>query len=186
MPRVITVLQNDHQNVLVLLQLLDPLASKLAPGTPADFVPILDIMNYMTRYSDLFHHPTEELVFKKLIERDVSAGPLVAKLTLEHKILGEKGGQLLHSVRNVVNGFVPHEGGPASECKDYVTTLRRHMSWEENEVFPLASKLLIDDDWGAIERGLVARTDPLFGTGREAEYMALYNHIVAAAELRIA
>ena len=67
MPRVITVLQNDHQNVSVLLQLLDPLASKLAPGTPADFVPILDIMNYMTRYSDLFHHPMEELVFKKLI-----------------------------------------------------------------------------------------------------------------------
>ena len=39
MPRVITVLQKDHQNVMVLL-LLDPLASMLAPGTPADLVPI--------------------------------------------------------------------------------------------------------------------------------------------------
>ncbi len=181
MPRVITALQKNHQNVMVLLQLLDPLASRLAPGTAADFVPILDIMNYMTRYSDLFHHPMEELIFKKLIERDDSAGPLVATLIAEHKILGEKGGQLLHSVRNVVNGFEPYEGGLAPEREDYVTSLRRHMSREETEVFPLASKLLSDDDWGAIERGLVAREDPLFGTGREAEYVALYNHIVSAA-----
>ncbi len=181
MPRVITVLQNDHQNVMVLLQLLDPLASKLAPGTPADFVPILDIMHYMTRYSDLFHHPMEELVFKKLIERDDSAGPLVTTLIAEHKNLGENGGQLLHSVRNVVNGFEPHEGGLTPECQDYVTRLRRHMSREEVEVFPLASKLLSNNDWEAIERGLVARVDPLFGPGREAEYVALYNHIVSAA-----
>jgi len=183
MPRVISVLQRDHQNVMALLQLLDPLASKLAPGTPADFFPILDIMNYLTRYSDLFHHPMEELIFKKLIERDDNAGPLVDTLTTEHKILGEKGGQLLNSVRNVVNGFEPHEGGLlAPECQDYVSFLRRHMSREETEVFPLASKLLDNDDWGAIERGLVAREDPLFGAGPEAQYAALYNHIVSAAE----
>ncbi len=48
-------------------------------------------------------------------------------------------------------------------------------------MFPLASKLLSDDARGAIERGLVACEDPPFGTGREAEYVALYNHIVSAA-----
>jgi hemerythrin-like domain-containing protein len=181
MPRVISVLRKDHQNVGVLLQLLDPLAGKLGTGTPADFVPILDIMNYMTRYSDLFHHPMEELVFNKLIERDDSAAPLAATLTAEHKMLGEKGGQVLQSVRNVVNGFEPHERGLAPECRDYVASLRRHMSREESEVFPLASRLLNDDEWGSIERGLVARADPLFGAGREAEYVALYNQIVSAA-----
>ena len=180
MPRVISVLQKDHQNVGVLLQLLDPLASKPGTGTPADFVPILDIMNYLTRYSDLFHHPMEELVFKKLIERDDSAAPLAATLTAEHKMLAEKGGQLLQSVRNVVNGFEPHERGLSPACRDYVIFLRTHMSREESEVFPLASRLLSDDDWGSIERGLVAREDPLFGMGREAEYVALYNQIVSA------
>ena len=181
MPRVISMLQKDHRNVVVLLQLLDPLAGKLGSGTPADFVPILDIMNYMTRYSDLFHHPMEELVFRKLVERDDGAAHLTATLSAEHKMLGEKGGQLLQSVRNVVNGFEPHVGGLAPECRDYVSALRRHMSTEESEVFPLASRLLSDDDWGSIERGLVARADPLFGTGRETEYVALYNHIVSAA-----
>jgi hemerythrin-like domain-containing protein len=182
MSRVITVLQKDHQNVMVLLRLLDPLASDLTAGTPASFVPILDVMNYMTRYSDLFHHPMEELIFNKLMERDDSAASLVAALTLEHKILAEKGGQLLHSVRNVVNGFEPHEGALAPECRDYVARLRGHMSREEAELFPLASKRLSNDDWGAIERGLVAREDPLFGAGREAEYAALYDHIVSTAQ----
>ena len=181
MPRVITVLQNDHRNVSVLLQLLDPLASKVAPGTPADFVPILDIMNYMTRYSDLFHHPMEELVFKKLMERDDNTSPLVATLIAEHKFLGEKGRQLINSVRNVVNGFEPHEGRLAPERQDYATSLGKHMSREETEVFPLASKLLSDDDWAAIERGMVARADPLFGVGQEAQYVALYDRIVSAA-----
>jgi len=181
MPKVLATLHNDHRNVMVLLQLLDPLANNLALASPADFVPILDIMNYMTRYSDLFHHPTEELVFKKLIERDDTAGSLVAALTLEHKTLGEKGEQLLRSVRNVVNGFELQAGGLAPECQDYVTRLRRHMSREETEAFPLASKILDDDDWGAIERGLVAREDPLFGAGREAEYVALYKRIVSTA-----
>jgi hemerythrin-like domain-containing protein len=181
MPRVISVLQKDHQNVMILLQLLDPVTSKLTPGTPADFVPVLDVMNYMTRYSDLFHHPMEELVFKKIVERDDSAGPLVATLTHEHKTLGEKGGQLLHDVRNVVNGFEPHGSGLAPQCRDYVSRLRKHMSREETDLFPLASALLNDKDWGVIERGLVARADPLFGAGREVEYAALYEHIVSAA-----
>jgi len=48
-------------------------------------------------------------------------------------------------------------------------------------VFPLASRLLSGDDWGAIERRPVAREDPLFGTKREAEYAALYDHIVSTA-----
>jgi len=175
------MLQNDHQNVMVLLQLLDPPESKPVRRTPADFVSVLDIMNYLTRYSDLFHHPMEELVFKMLVERDDSAGPLVATLSAEHKILGDKGGQLIHRVRNVVNGFEPHEGSLTPECRDYATRLRAHMSREETEVFPLASELLSKNDWGTIERGLVARTDPLFGAGREAEYVALYNQIVSAA-----
>ena len=55
------------------------------------------------------------------------------------------------------------------------------MSREETEVFPLASKLLSDDDWAAIERGMVARADPLFGIGQEAQYVTLYDRIVSAA-----
>jgi len=43
------------------------------------------------------------------------------------------------------------------------------------------SELLGKNDQGTIERGLVARVDPLFGAGREAEYVALYNQIVSAA-----
>ena len=105
----------------------------------------------------------------------------MAALTAEHKILGEEGVQLLHWVRNVVNGFEPHEGGLAPEFQDYVDRLRGHMNREETEVFPLATKLLDNNDWGTIERGLVARADPLFGAGREAKYVALYNHIVSAA-----
>lgn len=181
MPRIISTLQNDHQNVRVLLQLLDPPESESVLRTPADFVPVLDIMSYLTRYSDLFHHPMEQLVFNMLVQREDSVAPLVTTLTEEHNILGEKGRQLLHRVRNVVNGFDSHEGGLAPECPDYATQLRAHMSREESEVFPLASELLSNDDWGAIERGLVGRTDPLFGAGREAEYVALYNQIVSAA-----
>ncbi|NCF81387.1 MAG: hypothetical protein GWP74_07200 [Proteobacteria bacterium] len=181
MPRVITMLQTDHRNVGVLLKLLDPSMSKLAQEIPADFVPILDIMNYMTRYSDLFHHPMEELVFKKLMERDDNPSPLVATLIAEHKFLGEKGGQLINRVRNVVNGFESHEGRLAPERQDYAIALGRHMSREETEVFPLASKLLSDDDWAAIERGMVARADPLFGIGQEAQYVTLYDRIVSAA-----
>ncbi len=181
MSRVITVLQKDHQNIRVLLRLLDPLESKLAPGNPVDFIPILDIVKYMTRYADLFHHPMEERVFTKLIERDDSAAPLAAALFAEHKILDEKGGGLLQSIRNVVNGFEPPGRGLVPACRDYVISLRRHMSREESEMFPLASRLLSDDDWGSVERGLIAREDPLFGAGREAEYAALYDHIVSAA-----
>ena len=122
MPRVITMLQTDHWNVGVLLKLLNPSMSKLAQEIPADFVPILDIMNYMTRYSDLFHHPMEELVFKKLMERDDNTSPLVATLIAEHKFLGEKGGQLINRVRNVVNGFESHEGRLAPERPVFAST----------------------------------------------------------------
>ena len=67
------------------------------------------------------------------------------------------------------------------QCQDYVARLRGHMCREETDLFPLASTLLSDKDWGGIERGLVARADPLFGAGREVEYAALYKQIVSAA-----
>lgn len=179
MARIVAKLQKDHQNVTVLLRLLDPAMEDSRPATPADFHPLVDILNYLTRYSDLFHHPVEELLFRRLAARREAIAPVVAELGAQHRALGEMGGELLQRVRDIVNGFEMLHGGFEHERREYASRLREHMRVEEAEVFPLASRILGEDDWGAIERGVVPRADPLFNAGREAEYAALHAHIVA-------
>ena len=50
-----------------------------------------NVIEYMVEYPDKIHHPTEELIFERLIKRDVKARDAVNDLHMEHNLLNEKG-----------------------------------------------------------------------------------------------
>ena len=51
------------------------------------------------------------------------------------------------------------------------------MEIEDTDAFPRAERALTDADWKAVETGMEARTDPVFGPVVANEFRSLYDYI---------
>ena len=87
------------------------------------------------------------------------------------------GGEFAASLRTVLSEFMVERKTVEAQGRDYIQTLRRHMDVEEGQVFPLAARVLPDEDWGEIDDAMEAMEDPLFGNVVQKEYLALYDYI---------
>ncbi len=175
MADIIQQLQKDHLSAARLLDLLEVQIGTLHDGETSDYHLMLDVMHYMTHYPDLFHHPKEDLVFKKLKQRDASARLIVDSLVEEHKALAEKGARFFGCLHTVVSELMVSRESLESQGRDYIAFLRSHMDKEEDEVFPLSEKVLREKDWAEIDTAMEAKEDPVFGKVVGEEYRALYD-----------
>ena len=182
MSDVIRQLHTDHVNIVRLLGILEEQLELFHEGEAPDYVLMLDVMQYMTHYPDLFHHPKEDLIFRKLMERDSSARLVVNDLLKKHEVLAEKGERFSESLRTVLTEFMVERETLELQGRDYITTLRHHIDVEEGQVFPLAAKVLADEDWTEIDSAMEAMEDPLFGEVVQKEYLALYDYIKHQSE----
>ena len=181
MHRTLALWYAEHVNFTKLLDVLgDQLKVFHAGGMPR-YELMLDIMYYMTHYSDVLHHPKEDLVFAKIKARNKEIAPKIDALIEQHVSLRDLGEELTRDLDGIVNGSIfPRERVEAA-ASDYVTHLRNHMRTEETEILPLAGKLLQDEDWSEIDGAIGHIEDPLFGPSTEARYAALRDQIARQA-----
>jgi hemerythrin-like domain-containing protein len=171
----------DHVNFSHLLHLLDGQLALFHDGASPDYELMLDIMYYMTHYSDVVHHPKEDLVFARVKERDPSTGVTIDALTAQHVYLKQAGEALAGAIDDVVNGSVSSRAHVEARARSYTAEMRSHMGAEEATVLPAASRLLTDDDWKAVEAALAHVEDPLFGSSTHARYAGLRREIARHA-----
>ncbi len=72
MPTTLALWHAEHVNFAKLLNILDGQLMLFHGGRSPDYELMLNIMFYMTHYSDVLHHPKEDLVFAKIREREKS------------------------------------------------------------------------------------------------------------------
>src|SRR5207247_8010373 len=145
-----------------------------------DYALMLDILFYMTRYADAFHHPMEDRVFAILKERDDGARRKVDELMKQHGQLRESGDALVTDLDDIVNGSITSREHVETLARRYVANFRDHMRIEEKEMIPLAARVLGAEDWSAIDDAVKRIEDPLFGPSgpsTEARYAALREQI---------
>jgi hemerythrin-like domain-containing protein len=174
---ILEQLKLDHENVARLMDILEGQLDRIGELKSADFDLIRDIMHYMTHYPDRVHHPMEDLVARKLVERDPAAGDIVSTLSSEHEGLGEKGQAFLVVASNVADGAMVLREALESKGRDYVAFLRNHMQMENEEFFPLAEKTLTKEDWNAVANAMEQKADPVFGPIVDMQYQELYAFI---------
>ena len=177
MADVMQQLHQDHVNIARLLDVMDTHLKLFQEGEKPDYVLMMDVMQYMTHYPDLFHHPIENLVFTKLSERDPTSRLLVKELMSQHETLASKGADFLDILRTVVEEQMVSRETLESRGKEYVRMLRRHADVEEGQAFPLARSQLTEEDWEEIRETMEHMEDPLFGSTVEKQYLALYEYI---------
>jgi hemerythrin-like domain-containing protein len=177
MPDSIGLWRAEHANFTTLLDLLECQLDLFHKGEKPDYELMLDIMFYMTHYPDVLHHAKEDLAFARIRELDVNVRLIVDELTEQHARLKEFGNALVRALDDIVNGSITARERVEVPGRAYVADFRSHMLKEETTVLPMATKLLRDQDWAAIDAAIRHIDDPLFGKDGAERFAALRRQI---------
>jgi hemerythrin-like domain-containing protein len=181
-PEAITTLHNEHRYMALLLDTLEERMKGEGPIPAADYFLIHDIVHYMHAYPDAVHHPTEDLMFAKLVSRDPSTTAAVGALQRDHEKLTGSTDKILRLLRTAeFEQSVAAADAVRNSCTGYIGRLREHIEKEELELFPKAIASLTVNDWKAIDTRLQAMDDPLFGRTVDSRFRPLFEYFSGPA-----
>ena len=159
MAALMQALRREHEDMTVLLDLMERQIAQFQDGAAPDFNLVRGIIGYFLTYPDLYHHPKEDLIAERLRSRapDEAAG-------LESLLNGHL--DLAYLTRRLATAAVDQMVRPGDEPRqwfsslgrDFVDSNRRHMAMEEKHFFPLALDVLTEGDWAELEGRFAAGT----------------------------
>jgi hemerythrin-like domain-containing protein len=150
---------------------------QLAPGGKPDYRMLRDMVAYLSEYPDEFHHPLEDLVFRRLEKLDHEMVRHVEELLREHQDMAQETRYLLTTLNAICEGNQkPLRKSLYDYFRDYIEMYRAHINIEEGTVFPAARKHLSKEDWDYVEANAKEAEDPLFNdfVSKEYETLAAY------------
>lgn len=174
---ILEQLRTDHENVATLLDILEDQVERVRKAENADYDLMRDIMHYMTTYPDGFHHPMEDALIEKLVERDPGNRDMALGVVKEHTDLAKKSKSFLDMLLKVVDGEIVLRKDIVARGVDYIQFLRSHMQREEQRLFPRAEAVLSEKDWKEISETIEHRRDPVFGEVVDAQFQSIYQFI---------
>ena len=172
MTEILDTLRDDHRNMMGLLDLLEDEVKVLRDGGDADLDRMVLALDYCLTYPDLYHHPKEDQVYRRLVEKGISQLQ-VSDLVKTHEDLAG----LTRRLAAALDGLIKAPETPRDELVELAVTFldayRRHMEAEDMVFFPLAEERLTSADWASIESEMAQVNDPLFGERAAAAYRRL-------------
>ncbi|MCP4302771.1 MAG: hypothetical protein GY783_19485, partial [Gammaproteobacteria bacterium] len=143
LPGAIVTLQDEHRYMNLLLETLEEQLQASDLSAPEEFFLMQDIVSYLHDYPDAVHHPTEDLLFDKLVRRKPDTEKDVARLRHDHDKLSENTAGILQLLDDAAKQHKPETAEAVRVAlKQYIRRLRRHMRFEEAELFPGAVQSL--------------------------------------------
>jgi hemerythrin-like domain-containing protein len=161
--RILEELREDHRNLARLLDLLENECRDLPADGEPDMELLLDIMHYMTIYPDAIHHPREDLVYTAMRAHGSDLSEGLEGIPDDHREIAELGATLRRDIEAIISGAAVTRQHLLEDLVNYVGHLRRHMDWEETDLFPRADSLARDDETATIDVSLYLEEDPVFG-----------------------
>ena len=175
--KVLEELREDHRNMAVLLNLLETECESAAVDETPDFELLQDIMQYMIVYSDAVHHPKEDLVYDELRSRGSEYADGLEGVGPDHRDIARLGTTLRDDIQAVISGAAVTREKLIADLRSYVYRLRKHMAWEEEDLFERADTLAAENEEAGIDASVFPDDDPLFGSTRKTSFLNLLNHL---------
>ena len=174
---ILSDLHEDHRNMTVMLNLLARETDHIRDGEKPDYELIHDIMRYMTVYSDAVHHPKEDILYgaMRLEHPELAAG--LEEVEPDHEKIAELGKNLRNDIEAIVSGAPVSRERLIADASDYVLRLRKHMAWEEEDLFQRAEKLVKEENAMFVDIAHLDTLDPVFGPAREHSFANLLENI---------
>jgi hemerythrin-like domain-containing protein len=183
MPKALNIILDEHRSIAAVLHGMQHLVRQIRDRkAKVDSRVFRAMLYYLDTFSERMHHPKEDqFLFEALRRREAGADALIAELEGEHA----SGAQ---SLRRVEQCLIRYEEGGDKEFTEFAQEVDRfalgywdHMRKEEEQVFPLAEKLLTSEDWAKIDRAFEENLDPLASARAERDFRKLFSRIVSLA-----
>lgn len=172
----------EHRHFSRLLDLFEQQVAAFHDDAGPNYEQMLDIVSYLRYFPDRYHHPREDVAFKRLAERDPAIKPLVDKLLQEHRVIASAGTELLKYLEQVLEDVLVERAKVEAAAATYLVYYRRHLALEDRDLVTRAEQLLTHADWDAVLAAVPGGTDPLFGEDSEPRYRQLRRQIALAAK----
>lgn len=167
---IVELLNEEHVNMLRLLNTLETGSERLAPGRVPDFSLLLDIVAYLKHFPDRFHHPREDLLFTALLKRDPGFAVQQRRLEKEHRELATLNDQIYQELMEIRAGRPAHVTHLRTQLRAYTNTYREHIRYESRYVFPKAERKLNARELKSLQQKTHYADDPLFGYSPNERY----------------
>lgn len=174
-------LHQDHINYVKLLSLLENYLEQQRQGSDEGYLEMYLIMNYMTRYPDIFHHPYEDIIFDELVNLDASLASAINNLLAEHERIISASRTVMHQLDAILNGHIVGKEAIRLAVAEYAVVLREHMNIEEGRVFPMINETMTQAAWDNIQGHLEHVKDPIFSDAVSDEFRTIYDQLDSAS-----
>ena len=171
---IMTKLAQDHGRLTRVLDLLQGLLDRFHDGVEPDYELMQEMVEYMDTYADIVHHPTEDIIFRRVLEKGAGQHDVFEVLMRQHAGLSLVNKRFRKSLDGILNEEVLLREDVEANGRELVATMRAHLQLEDAEAFPIAEQYLDDDDWAAIEAEVPVAEDPVFGNPDPMRFRALY------------
>lgn len=170
-------LHEDHRNMSIMLDLLSQQVDHVRDGERPDYELIHDIMRYLTTYSDAVHHPKEDVLYASMSAESPETAKGLERVGPEHHEIAELGEALRNDMEAVASGAPITRERLIEDAINYIGTLRRHMAWEEEDLFRRAQDLVKGEKEMFVDISNFDTLDPVFGPERQHSYQNLLQNI---------
>ena len=158
MKSALTIIRDEHRIISAVLHALKDLArAAQEPGARPAFAALRAMVRYIDEFPEKLHHPKEDDLLARLLARAPETGALIEKLKAEHA----EGARLVRELERALLFF--EDGANAGEflaaVNAYAEFHWQHMRKEEQELLPLAERVLGPTDWLALDAAFEANPD---------------------------
>jgi hemerythrin-like domain-containing protein len=178
MKDAITILKSEHRSISVILAAMKELARIVEEqAVRPDFRAFRAMLRYIDEYPERLHHPKEDrFLFTRLAARSPEAKRLVDDLRSEHVAGARRIRDLERALLFFEDRWPAGTGEFRIAVDDYAAFHWAHMRKEEDQLLPLAMRVLTADDWAAIDAAFAQNEDPMAGLGAP-DLRALFSRI---------
>ena len=183
MPKVLNIIRDEHRSIYAVLDGLRYLARhNLTSKTTIDPKIFRAMLNYLETYAERLHHPKEDrYLFAAMRQFGPQAEAAIAGLEHDHAG-GERAlRDLDHCLARCEAAGEARFAAFANAVEEFVRDYLAHMKKEEDEVFPLALKLLSPADWAAIDAAYDDDHDPFISEQERRDFRDILDRIVRLA-----
>lgn len=173
------VLMGEHMALKGITRILRMDAEILDRGQDVDAAVLKSIVEYIETFPDRIHHPKEEhYLFKAMRKRSPEAATALDHLFREHQQENAMIRDFAAAVDAYAQDTAVSRAIMARAARDYADFVEDHIERENREAFPLAERILSEDDWAEIDTAFADNDDPMLGGPQRDKFAALYNRIV--------
>ncbi len=187
MEAAIALIQREHDALGRVLRGLDEITHDIALQRNApDFDLLAAMLYYIDQFPERFHHPREEeTLFARIRNRTTGADQLLNTLQNEHQHGARLTADLALKLMRLQGGGQVELQSFSKAVADYLRFYWAHMQVEEDDLLPIAERVLSPADWAAIEVAFATNDDPIFGRSQDPRYSRVYSRIVNLAPRKV-